>query len=246
MIQRILNIIFQFLNKFKKVDTPIVEEPIKAPPKPDPIAVEPIVEVPPPVEDKNLGDGKNPDWGYISRHAWIDSDRKKDVQYTVSQIFKGQEIYKKVETKTGVPWYVIGLIHLRECSLSFNGCLHNGDKVIGNGRTTHNIPRGRGPFETWEEAAIDALKYDGLTKVTDWSNGNILLILEKYNGLGYRSKIGDTGVIEYSPYVVAGTNWSDETGKYVRDGRFDKTAKEEQLGVLALLIGIGVIKENKS
>ena len=78
--------------------------------------------------------------------------------------------------------------------------MHNGDPLPGP--TTH-VPKGRGPFISWEAAAIDALKYDGLDKIKLDSIEACLIMAEKFNGLGYRNKG------EYSPYVWAGTNTCD-------------------------------------
>jgi lysozyme family protein len=41
------------------------------------------------------------------------------------------------------------------------------------------------PF-TWFESTKDALAYDGLDKVKDWSVELLCCELEKYNGFGYR------------------------------------------------------------
>jgi len=212
-----------------------------------PIASEKIEEkIPSYIQDEiNDGSASSPDWQYIADNCWLDEEAKPSLKWVVNKINSGISRYKEVEAETRVPWYVIAILHLRECSLDFRGVLHNGEKIIGKGVKTKLVPAGKGPFSTWEGAAIDALKHDGLTSVTDWSLGNILAMTEKFNGLGYRKKIGDSGSIEYSPYITAGTNWSDETGKYVRDRVFDPSAKESQLGVLAILIGLGIVAENK-
>src|SRR5688572_23510346 len=69
--------------------------------------------------------------------------------------------YEEVSLVTNVPWYVIGVIHSLECNLDFGQALHNGDPIIGTGKKTYRVPRGKGPFSTWEEGAIDALAHDG-------------------------------------------------------------------------------------
>lgn len=53
-----------------------------------------------------------------------------------------------------VPWEVIAVIHQRESSGNFNTYLGNGQAL--NKKTTI-VPKGRGPFSSWEEGAIDAL-----------------------------------------------------------------------------------------
>lgn len=139
--------------------------------------------------------------------------------------------YEAVSKSTGVPWDVIGVVHYRESSGDFAGALHNGQKIIGTGKVTTIVPKGRGPFTTWEQAAIDALMncapFAGKNK--DWSIAGTLDILERYNGLGYRKK----GLS--SPYLWAGTDQYVK-GKYVADGKYDPNHVDKQLGVAALLL----------
>jgi lysozyme family protein len=66
---------------------------------------------------------------------------------------------------------------------NFNRHLHNGDPLTS--RTVH-VPAGRPksgtpPF-TWEQSAVDALAYDGLTQVTDWSIEHVAYVFENFNG----------------------------------------------------------------
>lgn len=167
------------------------------------------------------------------------ADRWKVARFTKSTAINAQaakieahrERYMAVSKATGVPWDVIGVIHYREASGDFAGVLHNGEKIIGTGKLTVKVPKGRGPFSTWEEAAIDALIVcpPYAAKNTDWSIGGTLDLLEKYNGLGYRNK----GLP--SPYLWAGTD-QYEKGKYVADGKYDPNHVDTQLGAAALLL----------
>lgn len=136
--------------------------------------------------------------------------------------------YATVEAATGVPWFWIGCVHDREAGLSFSGVLHNGEKIIGTGRKTTLVPAGRGPFATWEDAAIDALRMRGLQNIKAWPIARCLYEFEGYNGLGYTSRR------ENSPYVWAGTSL-EQPGKYVADGKFDPSADDKQLGCAAVL-----------
>ena len=73
--------------------------------------------------------------------------------------------YDQVANATGVPWYVIGIIHEMEGGLNFTTHLHNGDPLT---RRTVQVPAGRPPtgmppFQ-WEESAIDALDAGGLRR----------------------------------------------------------------------------------
>lgn len=138
--------------------------------------------------------------------------------------------YVSVSIATGVPWAFIAVAHERECSQDWHGSLAQGDPW--NRRSVH-VPAGRGPFTSWEAAAIDALvncaPYASRNK--DWSIGGTLVTLEQYNGLGYAAR----GIA--SPYIWSGTN-QYHGGKYVRDGVFDAHAYDQQLGCAGLLLAM--------
>lgn len=74
------------------------------------------------------------------------------------KIIAAEQRYRAVQAATGVPWYFIGALHMRESGCNFAGVLHNGDRIIGTGGLTTRVPAGRGPFATWEASAVDALK----------------------------------------------------------------------------------------
>lgn len=157
--------------------------------------------------------------------------RSTQINAQAGKIATNRARYEAVARATGVPWDVIGVIHYRESSGDFNGVLHNGQKIIGTGKKTTLVPKGRGPFTSWEEAAYDALMncapFAG--KNEDWSIGGTLDLLERYNGLGYRNK----GLP--SPYLWAGTDQYAK-GKYVKDGVYDPNHVDQQLGVAPVLM----------
>lgn len=138
-------------------------------------------------------------------------------------VLAGKERYKVIADHFGLPWWVIGCIHWREASCSFKGVLHNGEKIIGTGRKTSLVPRGRGPFETWEEAAIDAIKFDSIdTKCKRYglSLEGILKAQEAYNGMGYFNYHPD----QLSCYLYSYTNIVKPYGRYTHDGKYDYNA----------------------
>src|SRR5713101_923542 len=149
----------------------------------------------------------------------------------VTQIAANQSRYTEVGTPLIIPWYVIGVIHCMEGSLNFGTHLHNGDPL--NARTVHvpagRPPTGQPPF-TWEESALDALKFDHLADWRDWSIPGILYRLEEYNGFGYRTRHPEI----LTPYLWSFSNHY-ESGKYVADGRFAPTAVSDQCGAAVLL-----------
>jgi lysozyme family protein len=161
----------------------------------------------------------------------IDPKKLKIVDATAREIIEKRKTrYLKVEAATGVPWWWIAVAHHREASGSFAGVLHNGDRIIGTGRTTYRVPKGRGPFATWEEAAIDALKMPGkeLHKIKDWTLERAAYQLEAFNGWGYFWK----GIP--SSYLWSFSNIA-RPGKYVADHVWDSNAVDGQMGVMPLL-----------
>jgi lysozyme family protein len=133
--------------------------------------------------------------------------------------------YEEISKATNVPWWMVGLIHLRESDLNFGTYLGNGQSL--HHRTTI-VPVGRGPFDSFADGAIDALKLQHLSGLSDWSIGNVLVRLEVFNGLGYRMK----GVP--SPYIWAGSNLY-KSGKYVADGVYDPNVVDKQIGCAVVL-----------
>lgn len=147
------------------------------------------------------------------------------------KVKSGILIYQSVEKLTGVPWELIGALHNMESSCNFSGCLHNGEKIIGTGRKTTLVPKGRGPFATWADAAVDALKWDGAAAIVNWTFEKMLRFAEHYNGVGYLK----FHPYESSPYIWACTSINDGTGKYVADGKWDPSADtHKQVGVAAI------------
>ncbi len=161
---------------------------------------------------------------------------------TANRVLAGKSRYMDISMKTGVPWRLIGCLHNMECNCDFRGVLHNGERIVGTGQRTTIVPIGRGPFATWEIAALDALKLDGLNGVKNWSVGLELMYAEKFNGWGYIMYHPK----ENSPYVWACTSINDGHGKYVRDRVFDENAPTDgQVGVAAIYKQIDLIESVK-
>jgi lysozyme family protein len=145
---------------------------------------------------------------------------------------KGKARYQEVERLTGVPWQFIAVLHYREKTCNFAGVLHNGEKIIGTGRKTTLVPAGRGPFSSWEEAAVDALRIKGLVGKPKefWAPPERFAYeAERFNGAGYHNKGRP------SPYLWSGSN-QYSSGKYVRDHIYDPAEVDKQLGVLPIML----------
>jgi lysozyme family protein len=164
--------------------------------------------------------------------CWVNAKPTRNIspmaKHLVALDAKARYIF--VSSKTGVPWAVIAVIHERESSQDWTASLAQGDPWS---RVSVHVPAGRGPFKSWEEAAIDALvdcaPYAAQNR--DWSIGGTLTKLEEYNGLGYASRG------KPSPYIWSGTDQYTR-GKYVRDGVYDPEAIDTQLGCAGLLLAM--------
>ena len=155
------------------------------------------------------------------------------VDSVAHRLVDAKDRYEKVSASTHVPWPVIAVIHERESSQSWKASLAQGDPW--NHVSVH-VPRGRGPFNSWEEAAEDALAIcpPHAAKWDDWSIGGALTLLESYNGLGY-FRMGIP-----SPYVWSSTDQYTK-GKYIADGHFDPNAVDHQIGCASLLARMSLI-----
>lgn len=168
--------------------------------------------------------------------AAILPSRLPDIQRAARLILSNKDRYEKVEKALGVPWYLVGCLHLREAGCNFKCHLHNGDPLTGK---TFHVPAGRpsgNPPFTWEYSAADALKLRGLDKITDWSIERVGYEAEGYNGWGYAFKH------RLSPYDFSGMDdpdrpgWQEAaTGKYIRDHVFDGSVIDKQPGVMSVL-----------
>src|SRR4051812_12770882 len=138
--------------------------------------------------------------GYADLWNGMEISRVAAAEKEARAIIAGKAHYLEVERDTKVPWFVVGIIHTREAGSppDWRACLHNGEDIIGTGRRTRLVPAGRGPFDTFEEAAHDALvTCEHLDTLTwDAANGPLLVawVTEKFNGYGYRNGPKANGV----------------------------------------------------
>lgn len=167
------------------------------------------------------------------------ADYRANTDWYLTMLTESRPRYDPVALATGVPWYVIGIIHGLEASFNFLAHLHNGDHPLT--ARTKKVPAGRpltwAPPIDWDWSAKDALKLLGFTGKTDWNLERILYRFEAYNGFGYRN----TAVP--SPYLWSFSNHY-ESGKFVADGRFNTKAKSQQCGaavMLKLLVDAGKV-----
>jgi lysozyme family protein len=163
---------------------------------------------------------------YESLLARMVVTRQREVDQVAGKLlaFVTQGRYAEVSAQLGIPQILIATSFERESSSNFNDSPAQGDPWR---QVSRNVPRGRGPFASWKDAAIDAYKLDGLDQVGtgNWTWARFCYEGELFNGFGYRAH----GV--HTPYDWAGSN-DYVTGKYVRDGVFDMNHADTQLGIV--------------
>ena len=135
------------------------------------------------------------------------------------------------------------------------GCLHNGDPWY---KKTVDVPAGRGPWDSWEDAAIHALQWEGYANLENWGCGDAFRRLELYNGSGYRiggvknftchkqgnragtfdgifhGSMQDTTPRNSSPYLYNGTPYYQK-GVSLEDHSFYPDAVDDNVGVMFFL-----------
>jgi len=149
------------------------------------------------------------------------------------RLVAAKDRYLSIAQRTGAPWFVIAVIHEREASQRFDRSIAQGDPW---NRKSVRVPAGRGPFNSFEDAAYDALVNCGpyAARWRDWSTGGTMTLLEQYNGLGYANRGRP------SPYIWSGTD-QYRSGKYVRDGVYDPNEVDSQLGCAGLILAMQAI-----
>jgi lysozyme family protein len=162
-------------------------------------------------------------------HMVIDFDALSPLQKQAAALIASKSRYQAVAAQTGVPWPVIAVIHERECSQNWNLNIAQGDPW---NKVSVRVPAGRGPFASWEEAAIDALTNCNpfLSRWSHWEAiEGVLTRLESYNGGGYAERNLP------SPYIWSRTD-QYVCGKYDSDGVFDPDTIDAQQGCAGLLL----------
>lgn len=156
--------------------------------------------------------------------------RLEDANAVARKAIKGKATYQQVERLTDVPWHFIALCHYRESNFDFDTYLGNGESLH---RVTSIVPKGRGPFASFVDGAVDALRIENYVGAKDWGVARTLFRLEGFNGFGYHAKDCN------SPYLYGGSTLygppEARAGKFVRDHVFDPSHVDSQLGTAVIL-----------
>jgi hypothetical protein len=124
---------------------------------------------------------------------------------------------------------------MRECSADPKRALGQGDPW---NRVSTHVPRGFGPWESWQDAATFYVGYDHLDEVPSpegWTLAYAAWKSEGWNGFGPRTHGIHTG------YLWAGTNHYAK-GKYVADGKWDPGFVDRQIGVMPLMERLAALR----
>ncbi|MBR0962085.1 peptidoglycan-binding protein [Bradyrhizobium japonicum] len=156
--------------------------------------------------------------------------RLAEANAVARKALNGKATYQQIERLTGVPWPFAALCHYRESNFDFDTYLGNGESLH---RVTTIVPKGRGPFATFVDGAVDAFRIQNFIGAHDWCIARMLFRLEAFNGFGYHAK----GV--NSPYLYGGSTLygppEARAGKFVRDHVFDTNHVDSQLGTAVIL-----------
>lgn len=188
-------------------------------------------------------EGLRPEYARLWETMEIRPDKRDEVAWAVGRIKRNRERYESLGL---LPWEMVGVIHLMEAGLAFGCHLHNGDplfKIVGGQAVmlpTVQVPKGRGPFPSWEASAADAISMKTesipasvLMAILDRDIPAWLWFLERYNGVGY---------LKYHPECPTPYLWSFTNhytaGKYVADGKWSATAVSKQCGAAGVLKGL--------
>ena len=159
------------------------------------------------------------------------SDCQQDVDVVTSTIVLHKDQYKALEIQSTVPWHVSGIIHHMEADCNFRLGLANGDPWNRKAKDYPHV----GPYNSWLDSAVDALKFDGLDKVANWDISNTLYYILKFNGLGCFVGAGINSTPPYRSAYLWSYTTAYDCGKYTSDGHWDPKAQSDQVGAAAIL-----------
>jgi lysozyme family protein len=155
----------------------------------------------------------------------------KQVEFILKRINQSKPRYEKATENIDMPWWFLACIHNMEASGDFNKNMLNGQPLK---MVTTIVPKGYGPFKKWEDSVEVMYELKKKRLPASWEDiADVLFCLERYNGLGYLKLHPEVP----SPYVWAGTSVYT-SGKYVRDGKFDRNFVSKQIGCVPILRGI--------
>ena len=163
---------------------------------------------------------------------WETMSVKVFPEWYIKKIDGNKNAYILASDLCKVPWQIIAVIHMLECSGDLSRQILNGERWD---RKTKLVPKGQGPFKSFAESCIMGFDLHRRYIPNEWNIENTLFFLEAWNGFGYRNYHGIN-----SPYLWSFSNHY-KSGKYVSDGKYDPNAVSKQCGAAVLLRELGYI-----
>lgn len=169
-----------------------------------------------------------------NQKRWVNAKitRGPEFAVTAKRLLADKTRFQLLAARCGVPWFVIAVIKEREAGPDpkWNLSIAQGDPWRS---VSVHAPEGRGPFKSWEDAALDALIKCAphAAQWKDWSPGGTMTLLEQYNGLAYANH----GVP--SPYIWSGTDQYIR-GKVLVDHGPIEPVVDKQLGCAGLILAM--------
>lgn len=168
-------------------------------------------------------------YGNLYARATIRPEHLASARRIAAKLTANKARYDSIAVSIGCPWWFVAVLHQMESDADFNTYLGNGQRLD---RVTTMVPRGRGPFKTFEAGALDALREMKMDQVPEWSIERVLFEIEHFNGFGYISR----GI--NSPYLWSFTSLYSK-GKFLEKpgakSWFDPNAVSTQCGAAAIL-----------
>lgn len=156
---------------------------------------------------------------YASHLAEMKFTQETSAKVIATRLLKNRDRFLSLQTECGVPALWVMPVFERE-NPDFNAYLGNGDPLS---KPTVHVPRGRGPFSSWEAGAADALKLDHVMLCPEWTWERACYEWELWNGFGPRSHGRTSG------YLWSGTS-EYHGGKYISDGVWSRGSWDHQIG----------------
>lgn len=168
---------------------------------------------------------------YIALLAGCTITRAAEVAAAATKVRDALPRYQEAEALIGAPAAMIGAIDYRESDCNPVCGLGQGDPWD---KTSTHVPAGCGPFSSWASAAAFYWNYDHMHIGSPWTMPLVCFKAEGWNGFGPREHGRRTG------YLWSGTNVYDDGppggGKYVADGVWDPNVKDEQIGIIPIIL----------
>lgn len=150
----------------------------------------------------------------------------KKVSDALGRMAVCKQMYVEAARKTNIAWGFFACTHWLEASCDPKRQILNGQPFDA---ITTIEPTGKGPFRSWEDAALFGLNWLGVEVKDVDTLPEMLRWLERWNGFGYRN-IGVN-----SPYLWSGTQHGVGAGKFIRDHVYSANAVSGQLGCAPIL-----------